>query len=320
VQVNGLTAAVEVTNTEAANDRLTVNGLGGNDTLSGGALAALIPLTFDGGESNDTINGGNGADTLLGGNGNDSVDGNQGNDTALLGAGDDTFVWDPGDGSDTIEGQSDTDTLLFNGSAGAEIFAASSNGGRLLFTRNVGAIFMDADDVEVLTLNALGNPDTVTVGDLVATDVTTVNLNLGVAAAGDGAADGVQVNGTSAVETMALSGGAGSVTVTTSNYVVNLTNSEPANDTLRLDTLSGDDIVSAASLANSSTDLTINGGNDDDILVGSQGNDTINGEAGNDLMFGEGGDDTFTGGSDIDEANGGAGNDVDGGGNETFNQ
>jgi Ca2+-binding RTX toxin-like protein len=31
------------------------------------------------------------------------------------GPGDDTFVWNPGDGSDTIEGQSGQDTLLFNG-------------------------------------------------------------------------------------------------------------------------------------------------------------------------------------------------------------
>ena len=35
----------------------------------------------------------------------------------FLGAGDDTFQWDPGDGSDTIEGQDGTDTMLFNGSA-----------------------------------------------------------------------------------------------------------------------------------------------------------------------------------------------------------
>ena len=34
----------------------------------------------------------------------------------LMGAGDDTFVWDPGDGSDTVEGQAGADTLLFNGS------------------------------------------------------------------------------------------------------------------------------------------------------------------------------------------------------------
>ncbi len=93
-----------------------------------------------------------------------------------MGAGNDTFVWDPGDGSDIVEGQDGTDTLLFNGSAGAEIFAASSNGGRLLFTRNVGNIVMDTDDVEVLTLNALGGTDTVTINDLAATDVTNVNI------------------------------------------------------------------------------------------------------------------------------------------------
>ena len=34
---------------------------------------------------------------------------------ALLGAGDDTFQWDPGDGSDTVEGQDGTDTMVFNG-------------------------------------------------------------------------------------------------------------------------------------------------------------------------------------------------------------
>ena len=149
-----------------------VNGLGGDDTLSGGAVAGLILLTLDGGAGNDTLNGGNGADILIGGAANDTVDGNQGADTALLGAGNDTFVWDPGDGSDVVEGQADQDTLRFNGSAGAEVFAASANGGRLLFTRNLGNIVMDIDDVETLALNALGGADSVTVNDLAGTDVT----------------------------------------------------------------------------------------------------------------------------------------------------
>ncbi len=85
-------------------------------------------------------------------------------------------MWDPGDGSDIVEGQDGVDTLLFNGSVGAEIFAASANGGRLLFTRNVGNIVMDTDDVEVLTLNALGGSDTITRNDLDPTDVTNVNV------------------------------------------------------------------------------------------------------------------------------------------------
>ena len=138
-----------------------------------------MQLTLDGGDGNDTINGGNGADTLLGGTGTTAIDGNQGNDTAFLGDGNDTFVWDPGDGSDIVEGQVGDDMLDFNGAAGAEIFAASANGGRLLFTRNVGNIVMDVDDVESPDLNTLGGADTVTVNDLAATDVRSFDLDGG---------------------------------------------------------------------------------------------------------------------------------------------
>src|SRR5262249_31786562 len=90
---------------DAQVENLRVNGLGGDDTISGqNGIATLTALTIDGGDGNDTIGGGDGDDTLFGGDGNDSVDGNRGNDTAFLGSGDDTFVWDPGDGSDVVEG------------------------------------------------------------------------------------------------------------------------------------------------------------------------------------------------------------------------
>ena len=90
----------------------------------------------------------NGVDTLVGGTGNDIVDGQQGNDRPCLGSGNDTFQWDPGDGSDTVEGGTETDTMLFNGSNIGEIFELSANGGRVRFTRNIAAIAMDLDDVE----------------------------------------------------------------------------------------------------------------------------------------------------------------------------
>src|SRR5215210_3707076 len=87
-------------------EKLTLNANGGDDKFSAtGNLAALIGITVDGGTGADTILGSNGADTLLGGDGTDFVDGQQGNDTAFLGAADDRFQWDPGDGSDTLEGQ-----------------------------------------------------------------------------------------------------------------------------------------------------------------------------------------------------------------------
>jgi Ca2+-binding RTX toxin-like protein len=122
------------------------------------------------------------------------------------------------------------------------------------------------------------------------------------------------------VDVFSLSGSGGSVSILNSSFNVSITNAEPANDTLTVNTSGGDDVVSASSLANSSVVLTLNGGDAQDILSGSQGNDTINGDAGDDQMFGNAGNDTFTGGAGTDTANGGAGADVDGGGNETFNQ
>jgi Ca2+-binding RTX toxin-like protein len=86
-------------------ENLVLNMNGGNDSFSAtGNLAALIKVTVDGSTGADTLLGTNGADLLLGGDGDDFIDGQQGNDVAFLGAGDDVFQWDPGDGSDTVEG------------------------------------------------------------------------------------------------------------------------------------------------------------------------------------------------------------------------
>ena len=300
VQVTGLTSLITILQSEAANDDVHVNGLGGNDTLTGvTGLAALIGLTLDGGDGNDTLNGGNGADTLLGGAGNDTVDGNAGNDTAFLGAGNDLFIWDPGDGSDVVEGQADADTLRFNGSAGAEIFAASSNGSRLLFTRNVGNIVMDVDDVETLDLNALGGIDTVTVNDLGPTDVATVDVDLGVSGAGDGSVDAVTVNGTAGVDLVNVAGGAGSVTLTTVALTLLIANAEPANDALTANLAGGADLFSASGLAATSVQLTVNGGAGDDVIVGSQGNDTLDGGTNNDYIDGGAGIDSASNGETV---------------------
>src|SRR5205085_251975 len=80
----------------------------------------------------------------------------QGNDVAFLGVGDDTFLWDPGDGSDTVEGQDGIDTLLFNGANISESFDISANGARARFTRDIAAIVMDLNDVESIPIKALG--------------------------------------------------------------------------------------------------------------------------------------------------------------------
>ena len=191
-------------------ENLVLNANGGNDSYSAtGNLAALIQITVDGGAGDDTLLGSNGIDLLLGGDGNDFIDGQQGDDTARLGAGDDTFQWDPGDGSDIVEGQDGVDRMLFNGSNGNEIFEASANGNRVRFTRDLGNIVMDLNDVEAIDLNALGGADRTTVNNVSGTDLTAININLASTiggTAGDGQADTVIVNGTNGANTVDIEG------------------------------------------------------------------------------------------------------------------
>ena len=96
-----------------------------------------------------------------------------------MGSGHDVFTWDPGDGSDVIEGQGGYDTMDFNGSTGDENFDASANGPRLrVLPRAAGNITMDTDGVEKVDLDALAGLDTATVNDLSGTDVKKVYVDL----------------------------------------------------------------------------------------------------------------------------------------------
>ena len=297
-------------------EKLDLRMNGGDDSFSAtGNLAALIQITVDGGAGNDTILGSNGADLLLGGSGNDFLDGQQGNDTAFLGAGEDAFQWDPGDGSDTVEGGEGSDTMLFNGSNGGEIFEASANGERALFTRNLGNIVMDLNDVERIDLNALGNTDQVTVNDLSGTDVVEVNVNLAGTiggTAGDGAADTVIANATNGNDIIDVFGAGSSVAVLGLSAQINITNSEGANDSLVINGLGGNDGITATTLPAGVIKLTLDGGAGDDTLLGSQGADTILGGEGDDFIFGDNGNDVaFMGaGEDTFQWDPGDGNDT----------
>jgi Ca2+-binding RTX toxin-like protein len=229
-------------------ENLVVSGLDGDDTITGqNGIATFTSLTIDGGQGNDTLAGGDGNDTLLGGPGNDLVDGNRGNDVAFLGTGDDTFQWDPGDGSDTVEGQGGHDTMQFNGSNAGEKIELSANGDRLRLSRDVGNITMDTDGIDTVDVRALGSADTVTVDDLSGTNVKTVNVDLSaVGGGGDGAADTVVVNGTDKRDVVNVTQSGGVVSVAGLAATTTITGSEPALDTLRVQTLAGNDDVTVA--------------------------------------------------------------------------
>jgi Ca2+-binding RTX toxin-like protein len=299
---------------------LVLNMNGGDDSFSAtGNLAALIKVTIDGGAGNDTIRGSNGDDLLLGGDGNDFIDGNQGNDRGLLGAGDDVFQWDPGDGDDVVEGQDGTDTMLFNGANISENIDILANGERVLFTRNIANVAMDLNEVERIDFNALGGADNIVVNDLSGTDVTQVNLDLASTlggSAGDGQPDTVTVNVTNGNDNIEVLGSGSSVTVAGLPARVDIGQAEGANDRLVINTLGGDDTISAATLPAGIIKLTIDSGAGDDTITGSDGADLLLAGDGNDFVDGDRGDDiAFLGaGDDVFQWDPGEGNDtVEGG-------
>ena len=123
---------------------IRIFGLAGDDVLAlDESNGALRPAEITGDAGNDILQGGSFADSLYGGPGRDQLIGGGGNDMLFGGDDDDEFIWNPGDGSDVVEGQGGTDGLVVNGSNASEIYTLVANGSRFQLLRNVAAITMD---------------------------------------------------------------------------------------------------------------------------------------------------------------------------------
>ncbi len=281
----------------AAIGRIIVETRGGNDRVriddSNGTFTDAIPTTIDGGPGNDTIVGGAGSETLNGGPGNDSIDGKGGSDVSNLGPGDDSFVWDPGDGSDTIEGEAGTDTMVFDGAAASETVDLSANGHQLRFFRSPANITMDTHGVEHVDFNALGGADTVTVNDLSGTGVTNVNVDLAGTlggTTGDGQTDRVSVVGTNGNDAITAAGDTSGLTVSGLQTQVTVQHQEPADQLFVLG-VGGNDNIAATGLAAGAVSEFLNGGDGNDTIAGGPGAETLLGGNGNDTIDGNGGSD-----------------------------
>src|SRR5205823_1664958 len=136
----GAVAVLGGTPTVANTARITVFGLGGNDTIRLNEANGALPAA--------TLFGGSGNDTLTGGSGNDQT------------------VWNPGEGSDLNEGGGGTDTVEVNGGNGAEQFTTTANGTRVRFDRvSPAPFFLDIGTSESLVVNMNGGDDTFTAGN-----------------------------------------------------------------------------------------------------------------------------------------------------------
>ncbi len=302
--------------------KIAIDMRGGNDSVRidevNGIFTDTEQTTMDGGAGDDTLLGGSGREVYFGGSENDFVDGNRGDDLAFMGAGDDIFRWDPGDGSDTIEGQAGFDTMQFNGNSANENMELSANGPRLRFFRDVGSITMDTDDVEKVLVRPSGGTDSVLVNDLTGTDVTLVEPNLAAAIGGivsDLQVDRVTVKGTNGDDAVEVLGQLGDVTINGLQAQVRIRHADAnaaATDELLIETLGGDDSVSAATLPAGAIKLTVDLGTGDDTAQGSAAADVFLGGDGDDFVDGNRGDDTglMGAGDDVFQWDPGDGNDT----------
>lgn len=194
-------------------ERLTVNGLGGDDTFNG--AVGLAPLTllslnggsgddsFSGGDGPDLITGGDGNDKLVGGGGDDRIVGDRGADAFFGDDGNDTLVWNNGDGTDVADGNAGFDHVEINGAPTAgDAFTVRPNGARAVIARTNLVPFTVDFSAEALTVNGGGGDDQLTVSPGLA--------GLLVAANGESGSDSL----TGAEEADSLVGGDGNDTLT----------------------------------------------------------------------------------------------------------
>jgi Ca2+-binding RTX toxin-like protein len=245
--------------------------------------------------------GGDGSDTLIGGSGNDLFIGGLNGDVLDGGAGDDTFqIANAGFevGVDHVEGGDGSDTLVFGG---FDAINVSASGSRV----EIGNLFagFDAGGVERVNIGGSPGSDTLTFNDLTGTGVTEVNVSLGTF---DGQLDTIIVNGTAGNDDISVAGDTGIaikpqgvllrpgfLSVSGLGAELNIFGADATVDRLTVNGLGGDDTIRASRLTLGVIQLTEDGGDGDDVLVGSQGDDTLLGGPGRDVLSGAGGTDAL---------------------------
>jgi hypothetical protein len=316
---------------------VTVDALGGNDSLTGSAFAD----TLDGGDGADTILGGLGNDHVFAGAGNDLVDGGVGNnqlfgdagsDTIsglfgrdLIRGGDDGDLLNGGNGFDTLAGDRGDDTI--NGGNGNDTvfagagrdFVSGDSGNDRLFGENgydtifggLGNDFLRGGFGEDRLFGGDGHDELIG-------DSQNDRLFGGVGNDTQSGGDGNDfVRGGSGSDNLSGNDGEDELFGDQDSDTLNGGN---ANDTLTAS--DGADVV----FAGAGDDL-VDGGTGDDLLFGDSGNDTISGSnrrdlirggtdndlldggIGFDTLFGDQGDDTISGGNGNDTVFGGNGRD-----------
>ena len=278
-----------------------------------------------GDDAGDVLNGQGGNDLVLGSDGDDTLNGGSGNDVLYGGDGNDTYVFNAGDGADTIveaHGDTGTDTLQFGPGILAGDLDIYAEGDKLVFKHTngrdsvsianwFGSLNDDAHRLDTLNFSDGKSLDLNTLqlgGDEADTLTGTEANDILVGGAGDdiltGEAGDDLLYGGTGNDTMA--GGIGNDT-----YVV-----DSAGDTVSEAVGEGVDTVEARvshTLSDNVENLTL-AGTGSISGTGNSMDNIITGNSGSNSLYGMDGDDTISGGAGNDILDGGTGADVMAGG------
>ncbi|MBZ9678258.1 calcium-binding protein [Mesorhizobium sp. ES1-1] len=271
------------TTSAAKIENLTLDGVGTMNLVVASASGATATAgtgssIIFGLAGNETLNGNTGNDILYGGAGNDVISGFAGNDTLvgqvgndyLAGAvGNDLYIYNLGDGADSVE---DIDAVVTTASA------------------------------DITAANALG----VNASGIVNTWVGGYNWNTSTSKlmkAQDGGVDTIKLGPAIGVDDLAFSWSGENLLMTIGNPAngnsINLKQQSIAAGRIEKLQLDGAGPINLAVAASAGS--TVSGSTDADLIFGLGGNETLNGNAGNDILVGGLGNDTLVGGAGNDQ-------------------
>ena len=289
----------------------TLYGGNGADTLQGGSGADILSGdagtdTLDGGTGDDTLLGGAGDDNLQGGSGNDILQGDTGADILLGGGGDDAYIFNFGDGQDTLTDTEGANSLRF----GAGISSAD-----ITFSRTLNDLILRVGaSSDQVTIKDWGNNPSARLATVEFADGTTWNTTYVNTQARLqpilGTDNGDTLSAWVGDTTTTLAGGQGSDSYTIAHAGIRVL--ENPGEGFDAVTSSVDYTLDANVESLTLTGSAIEGiGNElDNLLIGNARGNRLFGGAGADQISGGAGDDFIEGGAGNDTLDGGAGADT----------
>lgn len=294
-----------------------------NDTL----VSSIYADTLDGGAGDDTLNGGAGNDSLIGGDGRDTISGGAGNDTIYGGLGNDVlsgndgsnaYIFNLGDGNDTIYDAGTSSISFGNGIVKTNlVFEGAGTNLTIKFNNSSDSLFLSnqlsGSYIKSLIFSDGTSYSSGEICNLLSAVNGTANNDImlgsygGDKLYGNGGADSILgyagddlIYGGDGNDTISSSDGSDTVYGGIGNDVI-FDSYGKSSETNLFYGEDGNDSISAGYFND-----TIYGGNGNDTIVDTNGRNYIDGGDGSDSIVALSGIDTIIGGTGNDYLNGGS--------------